>query len=75
MSGVCGLWRVYGVICLYGPAKEVRLFDVGGGVAVAAVSVLVVEAALSQDDLILRDRLFTAEAVEANRAAPFLLIY
>lgn len=53
----CVVWSIVQcIVCsVYGPAEEVGLLDVGGGVAVATVSVFVVETALSQDDLLLWD--------------------
>lgn len=56
------------------PSKEVGLLDVGGGVAVTTVSVLVVEAALPQHQLILWDRLLPAEWVESNGAVGFFVV-
>lgn len=59
---------------MHRPPEEVGLFNVSGGVAVSAVAMLVVKATLSQDDLVLWDRLFTAKVVEANGAVAFLIV-
>lgn len=58
---------------MYQPAEEVGLLDVRGGVAVAAVSVLVVETALPQHSLILGNGLFPTERVESDGVVAFLL--
>ena len=63
------IWR-----WIHKPAKEVGLFDVGGGVAVAAVAVLVVKAALPQLDLVLRDGLLARGGVETDRTVGLLVL-
>lgn len=55
------------------PAEEVGLFDIGGGVAVPAVSVLVVVAPLSQHRLVFRYRILPADRAEADRTAALLV--
>jgi len=56
------------------PPEEVGLFDVGGGVAMAAVAMLVVAAGLPQEHLVLRDRLLAAERVETDGAVGLLVL-
>ena len=56
------------------PSKEVGLFDISGSVAVTTVSVLVVKAALSQNQLVLRDGLLPTEWVESNWAVGLLIV-
>ena len=51
-----------------GPAKEIGLLDIRGGVAVAAIAELVVVASLPQHHLILRNGVLAARTAEADRA-------
>lgn len=52
----------------YWPSEKVGFFYVSGCVAVTTVSMLVVKTALSQHQLIFRDRLLPTEWVESNGA-------
>ena len=52
-----------------GPAKEIGLLDIRGGVAVATVAELVVVASLPQHHLVLGDGVLAAHAAEADGAA------